>query len=129
MLDTYAAHAMIDRGDVDGAIERLRESLDTASTAGNIVNLDVQVAVLAELLLARGTEPDLSEAEAAIDLCTRSFNDDAWAQRDMTTLRFRALLARARGDEKRYREFKDRYRTAAQKAGFPAHVAIADAMP
>jgi hypothetical protein len=47
----------------------------------------------------------------------------------MTTLRFRALLARARGDEKRYREFKDRYRTAAQKAGFPAHVAIADAMP
>ena len=84
---------------------------------------------MAETLLARGAEADLSEAEAAIALCARSFDDDAWALRDMTTLRFWALLARARGDEKRYREFKDRYRAAAVKAGFGAHVAIADAMP
>jgi adenylate cyclase len=47
----------------------------------------------------------------------------------MTTLRFRALLAKARSDEKSYRLFKEAYRAAAEKAGFETHVAVAVEMP
>ena len=38
--------------------------------------------------------------------------------RDIWLLRLRALLARAHGDEARYREYRDRYREMAKTPGF-----------
>ena len=40
------------------------------------------------------------------------------AQRDIWLLRLRALLARARGDEVAYRDYRDRYRETATSLGF-----------
>ncbi|MGH3525103.1 MAG: hypothetical protein ACRDU4_20295 [Mycobacterium sp.] len=48
--------------------------------------------------------------------------------RDLTQLRLRALLARAHGDEKGYRDFAARYRKIATELGFEGHIAMADAM-
>ncbi len=129
MLDVHAAREKVGRGDAEGAVQQLRASIKAATTSGNIVNLDMQVGTLVELLLVRGTEADLMEAEAAVDLCASGLTDDVWALRDMTTLRFRALLAKARSDEKSYRLFKEAYRAAAEKAGFETHVAVAAEMP
>ncbi|MDT5083012.1 MAG: hypothetical protein QOJ61_55, partial [Mycobacterium sp.] len=44
-------------------------------------------------------------------------------------LRLRAHLARARGDETGYRDFRDRYRDMAKTLGFEGHIAWAEAMP
>ena len=40
-----------------------------------------------------------------------------------------ALLARARGDESTYREFRDRYRETAAAIGYEGHLARVEAMP
>jgi len=40
----------------------------------------------------------------------------------------RALLARARGDEAGYRDYRDRYRKLAAEFGFEGHMALAEAM-
>jgi hypothetical protein len=43
-------------------------------------------------------------------------------------LRMRALLARAEGDEARYRELADRYRAMAAKCEYEGHMKLAEAM-
>ncbi|RDH78948.1 cyclase [Mycolicibacterium moriokaense] len=129
IMDVHLARGKVERGDTDGALQVLRSSIETTTASGNLSNLDVLVATLVELLLDRGAHDDLSEAQAAVDLCTRSLSDDVWAQRDMTTLRLHALLAKARGDAQMYRSFKEQYLSAAKRAGFPAHIAVAEAMP
>jgi adenylate cyclase len=48
---------------------------------------------------------------------------------DIFLLRLRALLARTRGDEAAYRDFRDRYRRMAKTLGFEGHIAWAEAMP
>ena len=48
---------------------------------------------------------------------------------DIWLLRLRALLARAQGDEKAYRQLRDRYRDTAKTLGFEGHIAWAEAMP
>ena len=51
------------------------------------------------------------------------------AVRDIWLLRLRALLARARGDETGYRDYRDRYRAMATSLGFEGHMKWAEAMP
>jgi adenylate cyclase len=38
------------------------------------------------------------------------------------------MVSKARGDEGRYREFRDRYRAHAESSGFEGHIALAHAM-
>ena len=59
--------------------------------------------VLVETLLERGAEGDLAEAQEAIDRLANLPADDGLAMREITLLRLRALLARARGDDVAYR--------------------------
>jgi hypothetical protein len=49
--------------------------------------------------------------------------------RDIWLLRLRAVLARTRGDEAAYRDFRDRHRDMARTLGFEGHIAWAEAMP
>jgi hypothetical protein len=65
------------------------------------------------------------EADAAIERLTAASLDDCFAARDITLLRLRALLARARGDEVAYQDLVDRYRAMATAHGFEGHVATA----
>ena len=55
--------------------------------------------------------------------------DPGFVLHEITLLRLRALLARARGDEASYRDFRDRYRDMAKTLGFEGHIAWAEAMP
>ena len=81
-----------------------------------------------ETLLDRGADSDLAEAQEAIDRLANLWADDGSAMREITLLRLRALLARARGDEAAYRDFRDRYRDMAESLGFEGHIAWAEAM-
>jgi len=51
-----------------------------------------------------------------------------WAILEITLLRLRALLARARGNHVAFGELLGRYRTMAKSLGFEGHIACAEAM-
>ena len=81
-----------------------------------------------ETLLERGAEGDLAEAQEAIDRLANLPADDGSAMLEITLLRLRALLARARGDDVAYRDLVSRYRAMAESLGFEGHIAWAEAM-
>jgi hypothetical protein len=82
-----------------------------------------------ETLLERGADGDAAEAQAAIERLSAAPADDGLVIRDILLLRLRALLARARGDETAYRDFRDHYRAMATALGFEGHMKWAEAMP
>ena len=55
--------------------------------------------------------------------------DPGFVLHEISLLRLRALLARARGDEAAYRDYRDRYRATATSLGFEGHMRWAEAMP
>lgn len=85
------------------------------------------IGVLVETLIERGTEADLAEAEHVIDRLVRLRSGLEYAVRDITVLRLRTLLARARGDVA-FRELAGRYRALAGSLGFEGHIAWADSL-
>jgi hypothetical protein len=85
--------------------------------------------VLVEILLDRGAETDVAEAEAAIERLAAAPGDEGLVIRDIRLLQLRAVLAQARGDESAYRDYRDRYRAMATELGFEGHIAWAEAMP
>jgi hypothetical protein len=84
--------------------------------------------ILVETLLERGAEGDLAEAQEAIDRLAQLPATEGWVVREITLLRLRALLARARGDNVDYRDLANRYRAMAESLGFEGHIAWAEAM-
>ncbi len=84
--------------------------------------------VLVETLLGRGTAADLAEAQTAIGRLANLQADEGLTIREITLLRLRALLARARGDDVAYRDLVDRYRTMAESLGYEGHIGWVKAM-
>jgi hypothetical protein len=84
--------------------------------------------VLVETLLERNTDADLVEAQRMIDRLATLRADQESAIREITLLRLRALLAKARGDTAMYRDLANRYRAMAESLGFDGHIAWAAAM-
>jgi adenylate cyclase len=115
--------------DADSAVAQLRAVTDDMFSAGNIGNVDVATAVLVETLLARGGKDDSAEAEAATDRLAALPTNVIPAAREITVLRSRALVARARADESTYRDYRDCYRAMATELGFEGHMKWAKAMP
>jgi adenylate cyclase len=113
---------------IDRAVQQARAATDELFGSGNFVNCDRGTDILIELLLARGMDDDLIEAEAAIHRLSRILAGHEWATRDVTMLRLKALLAKARGDEPTYRDFRERYFAMANELGFEGHMAWAAAM-
>jgi hypothetical protein len=115
--------------DIDAAVHQARAATDELFGSGNFINCDTATAILVELLLARGTDDDVMEAQAAVHRLSRTPSGHEWATREVTLLRLRALLAQAHGDESAYRDFRDRYRVRASELGYEGHMAWAAAMP
>jgi adenylate cyclase len=128
IADSYIARERARRGDVDGAIELARATVDDVATAGRCVWIVLATTVLVEALLTRGTNKDLDEANAAVDRLAAAPTDPGYVVNDIAVLRLRALLARARGDTDSYRDYRDQYRAMATSLGFEGHMAIAAAM-
>jgi hypothetical protein len=80
-----------------------------------------------QTLLERGAEGDLAEAREAFDWLA-NLPDDGSAAREITLLRLRTLLARARGDNVAYRDLVTCYCAMAESLGFEGHIAWAEAM-
>ena len=121
-LELYASRHLIERGDLDRAVALARSAADGIFDTENVFNVDTATSFLVEALLARGTESDLAEAEAAIGRLAGTLPRLPWVVKDIFVVRLGALLARARGDETTYRELRDRYRAMANEHGYVGHM-------
>ncbi|WP_293350764.1 adenylate/guanylate cyclase domain-containing protein [Mycobacterium sp.] len=130
IVNVYLARERASGGDHEGAISLVRTAVDDLFREGQLLAWGAQATgVLVEILLGRGTDADVTEAEAAVERLAAAPADDALAVRDIWLLRLRALLAQAHGDAVAYARFRDRHREMARSLQFDGHTAWADAMP
>ena len=130
IVNVYMAREGARRGDHDGAIPLMRAAADHLFREGRLLGWGVPATgVLAETLLDRGTDDDVTEAEATIERLAAAPADEGLLMRDIWLLRLRALLARAHGDAVAYTDLRDRYRDMAKTLGFEGQIAWAEAMP
>jgi adenylate cyclase len=129
LVETYTARETARRGDRDDAVALIRAAVNDFFDNGQLPYCVLATGALVETLLARGADGDVHEAETAIDRLATVAADNGFVVRDVMLLRLRALLARARGDEAAYRDYRDRYRDIAKSLGFEGHIAWAEAMP
>ena len=99
VIELWAARERARRGDRDAAIAVMRQAVDEMRQAGRLGLGVWGTGVLVETLLERGAEGDLAEAQEAIDRLANLPADEDSAMLEITLLRLRALLARARGDD------------------------------
>jgi hypothetical protein len=105
----------------------MRQAVDELHQAGRLWYVVLGAGVLVEALLERGADGDLADAQEAIDRLANVHADDGWAMCEITLLRLRALLSRARGDDIAYWDLATRYRAMAKSLGFEGHIAWAEA--
>jgi len=130
IVDVYSARARARCGDRDDAIPLIRAAVDHLFRHEHLLAWGVPATgVLVEMLLDRGTEGDVAEAQAAIERLAAAPADEGLVIREIWLLRLRALLARAQGDEAGYRDYRDRYRDMARTLGYEGHIAWAEPMP
>ncbi|MEB3068656.1 ATP-binding protein [[Mycobacterium] vasticus] len=127
-IDAWITVAMVRRGALDRAVAVARNALNQHYRSGQLGYCVFGTQVLAEMLLERGHDDDLDEAQAIIDRLVAAPLSDDYVLRDLILLRLRALLARARGDDAAYRDFAARYRAMANHLGFEGHMALAETM-
>jgi hypothetical protein len=128
VLDVYLGQDKARGGDLDGGIRMIRKSLDDLWTRGQVPYYTRTTSVLVETLLERGADGDAAEADAATARLAAEPADGS-VVREIWLLRLRALLARAKGDDARYVDYRDRYREMARSLGFEGHIAWAEEMP
>jgi class 3 adenylate cyclase len=119
------------RGDCDESIPLMRAVVDQLVPEGGPLAWGFAVpamGVLVETLLERGSEADVTEAEATIERLATAPAEDGLALRTIWLLRLRGLLARARGDVAAYRALASQHRTMAESLGLEGHIAWAEAM-
>jgi hypothetical protein len=126
--ELWVAREEARRGDRDAAIAMMRKAVDGMHRTGRLAHAVWGTSLLVETLLERGAEGDLAETQEAIDWLANLSADDGSAMLEITLLRLRALLARARGDHVAYRDLVSRYREMAESLGFQGHIAWAKAM-
>ena len=128
VAELWVARERAARGDLDAAIPVMRQAVEELYQAGGLVYGLWATGVLAETLLERRAAGDVAEAQELIHRLANLRAEEDWAMREITLLRLRALLARARGDDVAYQDLVNRYRAMAESFGFEGHIAWAEAM-
>jgi hypothetical protein len=133
IIEVYLARERARGGDRDDAIALMRSTVDHLFRTGRLLLWGVPATgVLVEALLDRcadrDLEADLAEAEAAIERLAEARADEGLVISEIWLLRLQALLVQARGDDARYRDYRDRYRDVAKTLGFEGHTGWAKEM-
>jgi adenylate cyclase len=128
VFDIEIARERLRHGDIEGAIDLSRSTVEAEVTHGEATFLPAAVDVLVQALLRRGGDADLQEAEAAVDKLATIADTLGYRLYDLFLLRLRALLARARGDEPGVRRFVNSYQKMAEALDIERHFAIANDM-
>jgi adenylate cyclase len=113
-------------GDTDGAIKTL-----SSLFRGDAMPAAFEILVggaLVEILIERAKPSDLVAAQVEVDRLAGIPVEPGFVYPEIVLSRLRALLARARGDDAGYLEYKAQYLAAATEAGYEGHIAKAEAM-
>ena len=129
LIDAEDAAHRLRTGDLNGAVEMSRPIVDDLFENGEMIVRAPATTILVESLLQRGAPGDVAEAAAAIDRLAAVPTERGFVMYELPLLRMRALLARAQGDDRGYRDWRDRYRERATSLGFEGHVKLAEQMP
>ena len=108
-------------------LRAMRQAVDELHQAEHLFYGVWGTGVLVQTLLERAAEGDLAEAQEQFERLRNLRADQDSAMLDITELRLRALLSRARG-EVDYPDLVSRYRAMAKSLGFEGHIAWAEAM-
>jgi adenylate cyclase len=128
IANIHFASEKLRSGDLDRAIELSSGILDDQFRSGSAIWSPFTTSVLVDALLQRGGNGDLASAHAAVERLATVPTEPGFVINEITLLRLRALLARAKGDQAAYRDYRDRYRKMANELGFEGHMAWAEAM-
>ncbi|MGB9250215.1 MAG: adenylate/guanylate cyclase domain-containing protein [Mycobacterium sp.] len=130
IIEVYLARERARAGYRDDAIALMRSTVDHLFRTGRLLMWGLAATgVLVQTLLDRAGDGDAAEAEAAVERLAAAPADEGLVIREIWLLRLHGLLARARGDDSVYREYRDRYSDMARTLGFEGHSAWAEAMP
>jgi adenylate cyclase len=129
MADIRIAQLKAYAGDVDGAVAIARATVNELTDSGEMLVRGAASGALVSALLLRGNDTDMDEAQAAIDRLAATSVEPGFVVNELSLLRMRAVVARARGHDAAYRESVGRYREMANSLGFEGHIAIGEAMP
>jgi class 3 adenylate cyclase len=124
LIEAYIGCEQGRRGDIDGAIAASRPAVDALFAAGQFAWCIPTTGMFAEMLVTRGGEADLKEAHTAIERLAAAPIDVV--DREIWSLRVRALLAGAHGDEAAHRKLSRQHRAMTMKLGRLGHMAMAD---
>ncbi len=127
VTDVWAARETARRGDRDAAILAIRQAVGELRQGYPFYGV-WGTGVLIETLLERGAEGDLAEAQDATEWLANLRADHDSAMLEITLLRLRTLLSRARGDGIAHLALVSRYLAMAESLGFDGHIAWAHAM-
>jgi class 3 adenylate cyclase len=125
-VDAYVARQLANRGDSDGVLPRLRAALEELFERGHPA-CRVGTEALVEVLLMRGAEADIAEAQAVIDRFAES-SAGGLVTSEILLLRLRSLMAGARGDATACGAYRDRYRELTASVGFGGDMSWAEGM-
>jgi adenylate cyclase len=123
IVDPQLAREKARTGDLDGAVDMARAVFDGDLETGEMFWAWLAATVPVESLLERCADGDLQKAQATIDRLAASSLGPEHLLDELTVLRLRGLLARARGDAVACQQFMDGYRAKAAAAGFEPLVA------
>jgi hypothetical protein len=129
LINAWIGRGVARCGDREGALPVLRSANDDLFAGGQFGHCTAATRLLVRELLVDSDESGVGEAEAAIERLAAVQILYGLAIQEVTLLELRALLARAKGDEIAYRDYRDRYRAMATELGFEGHIAWAEAMP
>lgn len=125
--DVWIARETARRGNLDVAIDALRKAIGELRD-GYPFYWVWATGVFVDTLLERDSAGDLAEAQRAVDKLAHLTPGQGSTMLEITLLRLRALLARARGDHKARSELAARYLARAESLGFEGHIAWATSL-
>ena len=129
IADVEFGRAKLRSGDVETAIDQLTSVFDREMASGGVFFAHSRVGeFLVEALLHRGSSADVANAHAVADRVAALPVEKGLVPHELPTLRARALLARADGDDEGYARYRDRYRARAHELDYEAHIDTAEAM-
>ncbi|MEE2854252.1 MAG: adenylate/guanylate cyclase domain-containing protein [Actinomycetota bacterium] len=130
IVEMYVARERARHGDRGQAIPLMQATVDHLFRKGLALGWGLPATgALVEALLDSPSAAQLTEAEAAVERLAAEPAEEVLAIREVWVLRLRALLARARGEDAAYQDFRDRYRAMAHEHGYDGHIAWAAALP
>ena len=128
LTDLEFARAKLRSGDLEVAVALARQVLDEQFATGEKIYRGPATTVLCDALFRRGTKHDVEEVQEAIARLAAVATEPGFVLHELPLLRLRAILARNRGDERRYKQFLTRFRKTALAADFEGYSAQAEAM-